>query len=633
MDPERWRKIEKLYESVVERSPSERATLLAQADPDIRAEVEVLLAQPSGGALLDQPAANLLDESVTQLPAGTRLGQYQIVAMLGRGGMGVVYRAQDTKLNRPVAAKFLSDNLADPAARRRFQREAQMASSLNHPHILTVHDVGEFEGQQYLVTEYIDGGTLKDWARREKRNWRQIVELLVGVADGLATAHAANILHRDIKPENILITRSGYAKLADFGLAKLAQPIEPEATRTLTEHRTRPGAIMGTISYMSPEQASGRITDARSDVFSFGVVLYELLAGQRPFTGKSDLELLQNVIHAPVRQLADDVPSALRLAVEKALEKDPAERYQSMRDLVVDLRRVSRQSAEPTGPSTNPSARVAKRPELRRWKVIVPAVAAVLALFAAGYLYFHRIPKLTDKDTIVLADFVNNTGDAIFDGTLRQGLSVELQQSPFLNLLSDRQVQQTLALMGQPKDARLNPEIAQQICERTASAAILEGSIASLGTQYVLGLRAKNCNTGTILDQEQAQAAKREDVLNSLSPIARSFRTRVGESLATVEKHSTPLAEATTSSLEALKAYSTGMKVVVSSGSAAAIPLYRRAVEIDPKFAMAYAMLGFSTALLESPCCRPRAPQKPGNCGIESATGRDFISTLPMTGR
>jgi serine/threonine protein kinase len=261
--------------------------------------------------------------------------------------MGVVYRALDTRLNRPVAIKFLSDELATAAARRRFQREAQMASALNHPHILTVHDAAEFEGRQYLVTEFVDGGTLKDWIRAERRTWRQVVELLTGVADGLAAAHAGGILHRDIKPQNILVAKNGYAKLADFGLAKLEQPSPPkDATETLTDANTRPGAIVGTVVYMSPEQASGRTFDARSDVFSFGIVLYEAISGRRPFEGVSELDVLQAIVRNPAPALNPELPVALRGVIEKALEKDPAERYQTMRDLVVDLRRLSRVTAE-----------------------------------------------------------------------------------------------------------------------------------------------------------------------------------------------------------------------------------------------------------------------------------------------
>jgi serine/threonine protein kinase len=315
------------------------------------------------------------------LSFGSQIGYYRIESQLGEGGMGIVYRALDTKLNRPVAIKLLSSELADAAARRRFQREAQMASSLNHPHILTVHDAGEWEGRQYLVTEYIDGGTLKGWARAEKRGWREIVELLTGVADGLATAHAAGILHRDIKPDNILITSSGYAKLADFGLAKLADDlVQGDATRTLTEGRTRPGLIVGTVAYMSPEQASGRQVDARSDIFSFGVVLYELLAGRRPFTGATDLAVLQAIIHGAPQPLPENVSPPLRSVVEKALEKDPAERYQSMREMVVDLRRLTRATVETA----------LEAPPKHNWRWAAAGAAIGAALLTAGGLMLYR---------------------------------------------------------------------------------------------------------------------------------------------------------------------------------------------------------------------------------------------------
>src|SRR5262245_35657412 len=289
------------------------------------------------------------------LAPGTRLGPYEIQAPLGAGGMGEVYRAQDTRLNRPVAIKFLSADTADASARRRFQQEAQTASSLNHPHILTVFEAGEWEGRHYLVTEFLDGGTLKEWARAEPRTWRQIVDLLVGVADGLAAAHAAGILHRDIKPENILVAKNGYAKLADFGLAKLFER-EDDATHTLTGVRTQAGTILGTIAYMSPEQAAGLPLDARSDVFSFGTVLYELLAGRLPFSGPNALEVLQRIQHQPVPPLGETVPPRLRAIVEKALEKDPAARYQSMREMVVDLRRLVRTTDEAA--ATSNSARL-----------------------------------------------------------------------------------------------------------------------------------------------------------------------------------------------------------------------------------------------------------------------------------
>ena len=344
--------------------------MLDSADPELRREVESLLAQQVSLPELPMPS------TITPVGVGASLGPYRIEAQIGEGGMGVVFRALDTKLNRPVAIKLLSSELADAAARRRFQREAQTASSLNHPHIVTVHDAGEIEGRQYLVTEYIDGGTLKDWAKIETRTWRQIVELLTGVADGLGTAHAAGILHRDIKPANILITKSGYAKLADFGLAKLVEELAPDSpTRTLTEKRTRPGVVIGTIAYMSPEQASGRPLDARSDIFSFGVVLYSMLSGRRPFEGATDLETLQSIIHGTPAPLGDEVPAPLRTVVEKALEKDPADRYQSMREMVVDLRRLTRHSAEaPARP-----ARHLPRRSKWAWGALLPV------LLAAGF--------------------------------------------------------------------------------------------------------------------------------------------------------------------------------------------------------------------------------------------------------
>lgn len=379
MTPERWRQIKELYQAA--REPTKRAQVLAEADPELRSEVESLFAQESSTTgILDHPAwageARIadMDSTVTLIIPGIQIGPYRIEALLGAGGMSEVFRAVDSKFNRPVAIKFLSAHLADAAARRRFQREAQMASSLNHPHILTVHDAGDFEGRQYLVTEFVDGGTLKEWLKEEKRTWRQSVELLTGVADGLATAHAAGILHRDVKPANILVAKNGYAKLADFGLAKLQEQAEQDATRTLTEGQTIPGTLVGTIPYMSPEQTSGAAVDSRSDIFAFGAVLYETLSGQRPFTGATDLEVLQNILHTTPQPLPHSVPAELRSIVEKALERDPADRYQSMREVVVDLRRMVRQKvADQPAPAGVP-------PKSYAW---VPWI--VVALLVAGF--------------------------------------------------------------------------------------------------------------------------------------------------------------------------------------------------------------------------------------------------------
>lgn len=379
MTPERWRQIEELYLAAIELKGEERAALLDPASPDLRQEVEAMLAQPTRSNLLDRPAWKSEPELLAApLPGpGVQLGQYRLENAIGAGGMGIVFRAVDTRLNRPVAIKFLSDDLADAAARRRFQREAQMASSLNHPHILSVYDVGEFDGRQYLVTEFVDGGTLKEWALRQPRNWEDVAQLLTGVADGLATAHQAGILHRDIKPDNILVTASGYAKLADFGLAKLEDGPPESATRTLTEELTRKGMIIGTIAYMSPEQASGKGLDARSDMFSFGAVLYEMLCGQRPFRAATNLELLQQVIHAKPAPMNEDIPEPLRALVTKALENSPADRYPSMRELVSDLRAVQR-----------PSGQAAAAPRRHHGRWIAATGLAAIAVATLGALVF-----------------------------------------------------------------------------------------------------------------------------------------------------------------------------------------------------------------------------------------------------
>lgn len=401
MAPDQWRQIEEVYLAALELSDEQRVELLAQTGPEVRHRVEAMLAQPAGSAVVDFPAWDSASEPGTPVIApGTRLGQYRIESTIGAGGMGVVFRALDTKLNRPVAIKFLSGDLADAAARRRFQREAQMASSLNHPHILTVYDAGEFEGRQYLVTEFVDGGTLKDWYKRQPRSCEDVVELLIGVADGLAAAHDAGILHRDIKPDNILVTGSGYAKLADFGLAKLElSPASGSATRTLTDVQTRQGIVVGTIAYMSPEQASGQPLDARSDMFSFGVVLYEMLSGQRPFAGASNLELLQRVIDAKPAPLSDRVPEPLRAIVAKALQKDPANRFPSMRQFVGALRSAQRHSSQELAVSSS---------GLRKWLYAALSVIAIAGLGTAVMLYSRRSSPPKRLDYIPLTNFADS---------------------------------------------------------------------------------------------------------------------------------------------------------------------------------------------------------------------------------
>lgn len=630
MTPERWKQIDEMAQAALERGVVERAAFIAEGcagDDSLRREVESQIAyQQQASKFLEEPAFKHVAELIadpqaeTESMEGRTISHYRIQRKLGTGGMGEVYLAQDTTLSRKVAIKFLLQNsAAGEQARKRLIREAKATAALDHPHICALYEVAEEAGDSFIVMQFVEGETLASRIQRQPIEFLEALEIAVQIADALTEAHSHRIIHRDIKPQNVMLTASGQVKVLDFGLSKVDR--EGSLIDSISETEsllTLPGSVVGTVPYMSPEQVRGEALDARSDIFSFGAVLYEMLSGRNPFQAESVGGTMSSILTkepAPLGRYASDVPDELQRIVRKALSKDKEGRYQGIKDLLIDLRELKQElefeakldrAAIPERTETRErggairTGEVSVPPttsgmmflgEIRRHKPgVFLTIAALVIVASAALLYFNRKPVLTDKDTILLADFVNTTGEEVFDAALKQGLAVQLAQSPFLNIFPDDRIQQTLRLMGRSPDVRVTRDIGREVCERQGLKAMILGSIAPLGSHYVIAVDAIDAHSGNVLARDQVEAESKEQVLSVLGKAAIHLREKLGESMSTIQKFDVPM-EATTTSLEALKAFSAGRELHLRGNDRDAIPYLRRAVELDPQFALGYGIL------------------------------------------
>ncbi len=630
MADDNWQKVREIFDSALRRRPEERRRFVKEVCRDNKSllvEVESLLSSHySAESFMETPAvakvADVIEAETKKLEIGKCFGRYQIIEQIGAGGMGEVYLARDTRLERKTAIKILPGNVAHDAERmQRFVREAKSASALNHPNIITIYEIGETEHTHFIATEYIEGATLRERLKSSPVNLKSALEIAIQMANALDAAHRTGIVHRDIKPENVMIRPDGLVKILDFGIAKLTEKpgvIDLEAA-TVINAQTQTGMIIGTTAYMSPEQARGQTVDARSDIFSFGLILYEMLAGKPPFEGENAIEIIGSILNkepVPLSRQTTEVPNEIERIVNKTLRKDREERYQTAKDVLIDLKDVKRElefqdklerttsaNREESKTQIFSAATSDAAPTISRAKYFVNSIRNHKRLAALGLLpliiasvalffFLKGRPGFTEKDTILLADFVNTTGDPVFDLTLRQALAVQLGQTPFLNIYPDDRIQETLRLMNQKPDERITRDVAREICERNGIKAMLLGSIASFGNNYVITLEALNPRTGEALARAQIEAAGKEQVLGKLGEAATKLRGKLGESLQTIEKFDASVEQATTSSLEALKAFSIGQQLQMAGKQTESIPFHKRAIELDPNFASAYKNLG-----------------------------------------